>query len=228
MEVGRGRHPVHDRRRLDAAGGEDVVLDGVLLVEHHRRHPRPVVAPPAPPPLRERRRRGGAVAQRAQRLDHAALDGDRIGRHRTQHVTAAQQVGRVRLVLDVQPQRHPLPLADRAEHPAEPGVQRVGVHRDRELDRSACRSVEGVRRLVVQQAGLPGQAEQPLARGSRGARARATHEHLAGHRLEPADPLADRARGHVQLAGGGLEGAPLDDRHQGGQLVGVRPHVKRC
>ena len=201
MEVGRGRHPVHrpaaGRRRGPPgrrAGRASFSLNTTIGIR----------AQSKPRPCRQRSANSGAAAGRYRSVPSGSTTQPctATGSDVTAPSTSPRRSrsGGVGLVLHVQPQRDPVPLGHGAEHVAEPGVERVRVDRDRQLDRAASGGVERVGRLVVQQAGLPGQPQQPLPRGRGRARAGPAHQHLAGHRLQRPDPLADRARRHVQRA----------------------------
>ena len=146
------------------------MLQRVLLVEDHQRHPGPVVAAASAPPLGEGGRGGRGVAQGAEPHDHAALHRARVGGHRGQHLPAAQQVGREGLVLDVQAEHGTLPGRHVLEHRAQPGGQRVGVDRDRQVDDLLARAGQRLVGLVVEQPGLPRQPEHvsPAGVGSQG------------------------------------------------------------
>ena len=221
VEVGTGGDQV-DRVRLGhAAGPEHVVLEPVLAVEHDDRHRLPVVATPPGPPCREPGRGRRPVAQEAEVLGAAAPDGMRVAGHRCQRLPAAQELARECLVLDHEPERQVVAAAYLGEHVPEPGGERVGVHRDRDLD--AGRVVRESRPgLVVQEPGLPAEPDQRGAGLGRLARGAAADDDLADLALERADPLAHRAGRHVQGAGRRLERAVLGDRDQrvdGGGVV---------
>ncbi len=212
-----------DRRQLrHATAAQHVPLQVVLGAEDHGRHRGPVRRAPAPPAASERRGGRGHVAQRAKRLAGAPLHRLLIARHRGEHVAAAQQLLRVGLVLHLQPDRGAIPPRRRREHVAEPGGQGVGVDRHRQLDGG--HRAERRARLVVQQPRLPAEAYQPFAVRCRPARRAPADQHLARHRLQRADPLADRARGDVQLPGGRLEAPVLGDGDQAVQLARVEVH----
>ncbi len=106
------------------------------------------------------------------------------------------------------------PLGDLGHGAAEPGGQRVGVHRHGQVRLEAVTGREGVGGLVLEEPGLAGQPEQHLTCGSRPARGRALDDHLADDRLQGADALADRRRRHVQGTRGRVERAVVGNGHQ--------------
>jgi hypothetical protein len=133
----------------------------------------------------------------------------------------------VGLVLDVQPQCQALllvtPSGDLGHGSAEPGRERVGVHRDREVRLQPVPVRERLGRLLLEQPGLPGQPQEHLARRGRPAGGGALHDHLADDGLQRPDPLADRRRRHVQGAGRRVERAVVRDRDQCLQVRRVEP-----
>jgi hypothetical protein len=198
------------------------MLQIILSVEDDRRHRGPVGGPVLPPSLREGRRGGGDVAQRAQVVDGAPLDGGRITGDGRQHVAPAQQVLRVGLVLDAQPDRGVLPRRGRGEHVAEPDGDRVRVDRHREFDRR--RRPQRPGRLVVEEPGLAAEPYQPLAVRRGTARGPSADQDLARRRLKRLDALADRARRDVQLPCGRIERAVIGDGDKCVELSGVDVH----
>jgi hypothetical protein len=119
----------------------------------------------------------------------------------------------------VQPQGDVLPRGHLPDDGAPPGGQRVGIHGEREVD-----DARGGLHLGEEQLGLSGDREESLAGGGGSAGRAASNQHLTGGRLQGPDPLADGARGDVQVPGSGLERAEVGDRHEGGQLRGGDIH----
>ena len=203
VEVGAGRHPVHDgglgrrrARRARRAGGASFSLKTTTGIR----------AQSWPRPRRQRSASAGVaagpVAQRRRGARPAALHRP-SGRGSPRPAPRRGAAGRPSRPGPRRPAaaRRPSQRGDLAEHLAEPGGQRVGVDRDRQVDDRPAPCVERRRGLVVQQPGLPRQPDQRLARRGRSARRRPRHDDLADLRLERADPLADRARRHVQARG---------------------------
>jgi hypothetical protein len=207
---------------LDAVPAEQFVLQVVLVVEQDERHRRPVWHRPAPPAVRDLGSRRGQVAERAERVDAAALHGGRLAGDRREDVAPAEQLMRVRLVLDAQLDRGSVPSRDFGEDVTEPDGERVGVDRHRQLDRGRRR--DRLARLGVQQPGLPAEPDEPFAVRGGAARGPPADQHLARRGFKRADALADRARRDVQLAGGRLEGTVIGDRHEGIELGWVEVH----
>src|SRR6185437_10519050 len=99
---------------------------------------------------------------------------------------------------------------------------RVGVDRDRQLDRGG--RAERLARLVVQQPRLAAQSHQQFAVRGGTARRAAADEYLTRGGLEGADALTDRAWGDVQPLGGRLEAPVIRDGHERGELTGAEIH----
>jgi hypothetical protein len=79
MEVGGRRDLVDDRRAVrHAVPAEQFMLEVVLVVEDDDRHRGPVKRLTVPPPVRDRGGGGREVAERAKRVDAAALHGGRF------------------------------------------------------------------------------------------------------------------------------------------------------
>ena len=76
-------------------------------------------------------------------------------------------------------------------------------------------------RLVLECEGLPGETEQALSRRGRPDGDGAGQEHLAHLPLEGLDPLREGRAGDPQGVRGGVEGAVVDGRDEGAQVVGV-------
>ena len=126
---------------------EQIVLEVVLFVKDDNRHRGQVGRLTSPPAVRQGGGGGGEVAERAERVDAAALHRGRVAGDRREHVAPAQQLLRVRLVLDAQLEGGAVPGRHFGEDVAEPVSDRVGVDRDRQLDRGRRR--DGLARLGV-------------------------------------------------------------------------------
>ena len=75
--------------------------------------------------------------------------------------------------------------------------------------------------LALEQVDLGGQPDQDVTGGRRLDRLAAVQEHPPDPHLQRLDPLADRGRGDVELASGGVEGTGPNGRGQGAQGHGV-------
>jgi hypothetical protein len=210
-------------RAVHAVPAEQFVLEVVLIAEDDDRHHGPVRRRTAPPPVRDRGSGGRHVAERAERVDAAALHGGRVAGDRGEHVATAQQVLGVPLVLHAQLERGAVPGRHFGEYVTEPDGERVGVDRHRQVDRGRRR--DGLGRLRVQEPGLPAQAHEPLAVRGRAAGRAPADQDLARRGFQCPDALADRAWRDVQLLGGRVEGAVIGDGHEGVQLARVEVHL---
>ena len=146
-------------------------------------------------------------------LGAAALDRVRVAGHRGESLATAEQRRGVRLVLHHEPERQVVAGADLCQHVAEPGRQRVGVHRDGDGDLPVV-VAQHFPGLVVEQPDLPAEPDQGRPRLGRLARRAAADDDLADLSLEGADALAHRAGRHAQRPRRGVEGAVIGDGHQ--------------
>ena len=204
---------------------EHVVLEGVLLVEDDHRHRGPVVAAPAAPALGEAPARPPArsAGRRARSTEQPCTA---VGSGSPRPALAAAQQARRRTPgpRRAAGARRPASRRRRAEHVAEPGGQRVGVHRHRQVDRGRA-GRQGRARLVVAAAGSGGPSRSstsPAAVGRHGVVRCTTTWPTADSRARIRWLTARRR--HVQVPGRGLEGAVVGDRHERGQLRGSGSH----
>jgi hypothetical protein len=167
------------------------------------------------------------VAHPAQQGGGAA--GDRVGvrGHRRHDRAGAQQGAGVRLVLAVQVDADV--AGQRRQRGQHPGGHRVGVDRDRQRGHPLGREVaaELTGDVSGQEIDLPGEAQHGLTGLGDLHRLGPHQQDPAGRDLQRAQPLADRRRGDVQRAGGGLQGAPANGGVERPQLGQIQVHEQQ-
>ncbi|EWS52504.1 hypothetical protein X551_04709 [Methylibium sp. T29] len=229
--LGRRHETLLQPRRAHPEGlGDPLRLRVVLAVEHQERHAREVAAVQAGGRVAAQltRHEAGAghrdVAHHAERLDAAAAQRLRHGRHAAQHLALAQPlVGEVLVVDDqFQPEAVFQALLHQAvQRRQHPGGQAVGVDGDRQPGLRLHALAEFARDVGTHGLQLPRETQQHLARLGQPQRPGPHHQQLADLGLERPQPLRHRRLRDRQPLRGALEAAIVGQRRQAIERGGI-------
>ncbi len=120
--------------------------------------------------------------------------------------------------------RDRMPLRRALQRGEDPGGERVGVDGDRERRDPVLGDAQFLLGLVLEQGDLTRHPHEDRARVGRAGRLRAHQQHATDLPLERGEALTDGGRGDAESTRRRIEGALLDDREEGGEMVAVEPH----
>jgi hypothetical protein len=170
----------------------------------------------------------GEVAHVPEGLCRASRPGLGVSGDRGQDRAGPQEVAGSVLVLDAQVEEQLALRGDGLHDGLEPRREGVGVHRQRQPDRGLRRVQllsESYAGLLLQQEGLPGQAQQLTAHVGCADGLPPYDHRVADLLLQARDPLAHGASGDVQPGSRAPEGALVADGHERLQRLDPHPHI---